>query len=175
MARLVTCSGWLLAVAALVACGSPPPPPAPIEEHHEAPPPPPEEPVVIDSPAPPVLPPSTASYDEALATPEPLDVRDDHAHLSDGQLTGPIRGVLAGCKVPGNAKVTIRTVVQNGRATGVTVTVAFDHPRTRRRVSPWAAKAEGKASARISACADHAVRALTWPPNRRRDSFTTTF
>ena len=67
-------------------------------------------------------PPSTRSYEEALSTPESLDVHDERVHLTDAQLTGPMRGVLTGCRVSSNARVTIRTAVQNGRAIGVTIT-----------------------------------------------------
>src|SRR5688572_5444623 len=83
---------------ALVACGSSPPPP-PATPPPEEPEPPPEEP----APAPTTTttiqgtdsrPPSTASYEEALSVPEPLDVKDDRAHLTDAQLTAPMRGVL---------------------------------------------------------------------------------
>ena len=40
-------------------------------------------------------PPSTASYEEAMAKPESLDVHDDRVHLTDAQLTGPMRAVLS--------------------------------------------------------------------------------
>ena len=106
-------------------------------------------------------------------------MNDDRAHLTDAQLTGPMRGAIAGCRVPPNAKATIKTVVQNGRATGVTVTLTFAKPKRSKRLSPAVAKARAKAqaktSARIVACVDRAVRAIVWPPNRRRDSFTTEF
>ncbi len=55
-----------------------------------------------------------------MPTPERLDVHDERVHLTDGQLTGPMRGVLNGCRVPSNARVTIKTAVQRGRAIGVT-------------------------------------------------------
>ena len=113
-------------------------------------------------------PPSTRSYDEALSTPERLDVNDDRVHLTDAQLTGPIRGVLTGCRVPSNARVT--------------VIVRFEHPSPPKRPSRAAArgaaltaKAEAKASAKIITCVDRAVRAVVWPPSSRRDSFATDF
>lgn len=124
-------------------------------------------------------PPSTKTYDEALSTPERLDVNDDRVHLTDAQLTGPMRGVLAGCRVASNARVSIKTAVQNGRAIGVTITVRFEHPTSAKRqskaVAKAVAKAEAKASARIITCVDRAVRAVTWPPSSRRDSFATDF
>jgi hypothetical protein len=118
-------------------------------------------------------PPSTASYDEALSTPEPIDIHDDRVHLTDAQLTSPMGGALVGCRLPANAKVTIKTAVQDGRAIGVTVDVRFEKPKPPKRPNPAAVKAERKAIARIAACVDQNVRAIVWPPSRRRDSFTT--
>jgi hypothetical protein len=169
---------WLIAAFA-VGCGSAPPP------HAAASPPdtkavaPEEAPLarstpMVDVPAEPP-PPSTASYEEALSTPESLDVHDERAHLTDVQLTGPMGGVLSGCSVPSNARVTIKTAVQRGRAIGVTVTVRFERPKSAKPLSKAAAKAESKRSTAIVACVDHAVRALVWPPSSRRDSFTTEY
>jgi len=122
------------------------------------------------------LPPSTQSYDEALSTPERLDVNDDRVHLTDAQLTGPVRGVLTGCRVWSNARVTVKTAVQNGRAIGVTVIVRFERPKSAKKPPSRAVlKAEAKASAKIIACVDRATRAVVWPPSSRRDSFTTEF
>jgi uncharacterized protein (DUF2235 family) len=121
------------------------------------------------------LPPSTKSYDEALSTPEKLDVHDDRVHLTDAQLTGPMRGVLSGCRVPSNARVTVKTAVQNGRAIGVTVTVRFEHPKSSRSPSWATARAEARMSKKIITCVDRAARAVVWPPSGRRDSFTTDF
>ena len=165
----------------LVACASAPPPPA-VEapEEHELTA---EEPVPaasvtsVETPER-SAPSSTKSYDEALSTPERLDVNDDRVHLTDAQLTGPMRSVLTGCRVASNARVTIRTAVQNGRAIGVTVTVRFDRPKSSAKPRPpsrAAVRAEAKASAKIIACVDRAVRGVTWPPSGRRDSFTTEF
>ncbi len=36
-------------------------------------------------------------------------------------------------------------------------------------------RAEAKLAPKLAACADKAVRALTWPPSQRRDSFTSVF
>lgn len=121
------------------------------------------------------LPPSTKSYEEALSTPERLDVHDERVHLTDAQLTGPIRGVLSGCRVPSNARVTIKTAVQYGRATGVTVHVRFERPKSSKPPPRAVVKSEAKTAAKIIACADRAVRAVVWPPSSRRDSFTTEF
>ena len=163
--------------AMLVACASAPPPPPPAvstpEEHDAAP----DEqrsvaPVAsVDAPERSV-PSSTKSYEEALSTPEKLDVHDERVHLTDAQLTGPMRGVLTGCRVPSNGKVTVKTAVQNGRAIGVTVSVRFERPKALKRPSRAAAKAEAKMTTKIIACVDRAVRAVVWPPSRRRDSFT---
>lgn len=180
MRRAVLVVGLLL-----VGCGSAPPkaPPPPPPAEEEAPEPPEPTPVEAAPVAPGGHPLSTASYEEALSTPESLDAGDHRAHLSDNQLSGPMRGATVGCRVPSNAKVTIKTAVQNGRAIGVTVLVRFEHPKpppTKRR--PTAAelkwqraqeKAENKARAKIIACVDKNVRTTTWPPSSRRDSFTT--
>ena len=166
----------------LVACASAPPPPPVVEtpEDHELPadePAPAASAVSVDAPER-SAPASTKSYDEALSAPERLDVNDDRVHLTDAQLTGPMRSVLTGCRVGSNARVTIKTAVQNGRAIGVTVTVRFEKPKSPAKPRPptrAAARAEAKASAKIIACVDRAVRGVTWPPSGRRDSFTTEF
>ncbi|MBX3222801.1 MAG: hypothetical protein KF795_19970 [Labilithrix sp.] len=177
--RLVGWLGWLVG-AAVVACGSAPAPPAaPPETDDDSVSAADEEPFDASTPFIPrpeeTRAPSTASYEEAISVPEPIDVHDDRVQLTDGQLTGPMRGVLGRCRVPSNAKVTIKTAVQNGRAIGVTVVVAFEHPRSVKRISNATRRAEAKTSARIVKCAQRAVRAVTWPPSRRRDSFTTEF
>lgn len=163
-------------IVGLLACASAPRAPAVAHEEEadaavseEAPPP--VETAILDAPER-SRPPSTASYAEAMSTPEALDVHDDHAHLSDGQLTGPMGGVTRGCRLPSNAKVTIKTAVQYGRAIGVTVDVRLIKPKSARRRSKAAARAEAKALAKIAACIDRNVRAVVWPPSRRRDSFT---
>jgi hypothetical protein len=177
----VRVSDWAacLVGAILVACASAPPPPPAVNtpEEHDAPPDetPSVAPVVsVDAPER-SAPPSTRSYEEALSTPESLDVHDERVQLTDAQLTGPMRGVLTGCRVSSNARVTIKTAVQNGRAIGVTIHVRFERPKSAKPPRRAAAKAEAKMTAKIIACVDHAVRAVTWPPSRRRDSFTTEF
>ncbi len=109
-----------------------------------------------------------------MKTPEKLDIDDDRPHLDDDQLRGPMRGVTSKCPLPANAKVTIHTAVQGGRAIGVTVDVRFEHAKkAAKRPSRATAQREAKAKKKIVTCVDHAVRALTWPPSHRRDSFTT--
>jgi hypothetical protein len=125
------------------------------------------------------------TYEQAMASPEKLDVHDDRPHLTDDQLRGPMRSLLTKCTVPRNAKVTIRTAVQNGRATGVSIDVQFEHPKAPpppKRPSRAAlqraaalAKQEAKAKKKIATCFDQVVRAIVWPPSSRRDSFTTEF
>jgi hypothetical protein len=167
---------WLVGALA-VGCGSASPPPAAPSDTRVAALQ--EAPVAwstnnVDVPAEPP-PPSTASYEEALSTPESLDVNDERVHLTDVQLTGPMGGVLGGCSVPSNARVTIKTAVQRGRAIGVTVTVRFERAKPAKPLSKAAAKAESKRSTAIVACVDRAVRVLVWPPSSRRDSFTTEY
>ena len=123
----------------------------------------------------PTQPPSTASYEEATATPEAIAIDDDRIQLTDNQLRAPMNAVINACKVPRNAKVTIKTAVQAGRAIGVTVDVRFDRPKSKKPPSRAAKKAEAKLSAKIIRCVDKAVRAQTWPPSHRRDSFVTEF
>ena len=177
------CTGWLVG-ALLAACAgrtptplaAPAPPGTPESSHSTV-----EEDAAPDWSAAPVTaaaapkPPSAGSYEEAIRVPEPIDVSDERVQLTDGQLTGPMRGVLAACRVPSNVKVTIKTAVQNGRAIGVTIGVAFEHPKSMKRISNATLRYEAKLSAKIVACADRAVRAVTWPPSKRRDSFTTVF
>lgn len=137
--------------------------------NNDAPPPT----IVVDDAAERARAPSTASYDQALSTPEPVDIEDGSPHLTDVQLWVPMRGALRGCGVPRYAKVTIKTAVQYGHAIGVTVDVHIDHPKTKKPPKPAAVKAERKWIEKMTACVDHNVRMSTWPPNRRRDSFTT--
>ncbi len=168
----------------LVGCAAaPPPPPAPPSAAFPEPARPDVAVASNDAPSPPPIAvtdaeersrsPSTASYDQALSTPEPVDIEDGHPHLTDVQLWSPMGGALQGCHVPRSAKVTIKTAVQNGRAIGVTVDVRLEKPKPTKRPKPAAVKAEQKAIAKISTCVDRNVRVTTWPPNRRRDSFTT--
>jgi hypothetical protein len=174
-------SAALAFVTGLVACASAPPPPqqAPVVATEPEPPhvavagastEPPPAPIATTDPAESSHP---MSYDEALSKPEPVDMDDSHPHLSDVQLWSPLRGALNGCNVPKSAKITIKTAVQYGRAIGVTVDVRFERPRSAKPPKPAALKAERKATASIASCVDHNVRAVAWPPNRRRDSFTT--
>lgn len=123
--------------------------------------------------------PSTASFEEATSTPESVDFHDQRAQLTDNQLSEPMRGVLIGCRVPPSVRVTIQTAVQNGRAIGVTVHVEPPKPKPlkkgQKKPSKKALKAQADLVARITKCADQAVRARKWPPSSRRDSFTTSF
>ncbi|MBX3188958.1 MAG: hypothetical protein KF819_18200 [Labilithrix sp.] len=167
------------ALASLAACASPPPPPhAPAPAAEEAEPEEPEhhvESVHVEATER-ARPASSATYEEALSTPEQLDVHDDRVHLTDGQLTGPMRSVLTGCRVPPNARITIKTAVQNGRAIGVSIDVRFESSSRSARPPSRAAKAaQAKMAAKIVTCVDRNVRAVVWPPSRRRDSFTTEF
>jgi hypothetical protein len=176
-------SAALAFVTALAACATTPPPsPAPpptVAPQSEQP----DVAVASDEPPPTQIattdaaersrPPSTKSYEEALSTPEPIDIEDGHPHLTDVQLWSPMRGALTGCHVPRNAKITIKAAVQYGRAIGVTVDVRLQRPKSAKRPKPASVKAARRAIARIAACVDRNVRAAVWPPNRRRDSFTT--
>lgn len=182
--------GWWSLLLLLVACASAPPPapppsaePPPAEPERAKEPPPDPNAAGVDSPER-SRPPSTATYDEAMATPENLDVKDNRPHLTDDQLRGPMRNIISACTVPKNAKITIKTAVQSGRAIGVTVDVRFEVPYKPppKRMTRWqakqaalAAQREAKAKKKIADCVDHAVRAVVWPPSGRRDSFTTEF
>lgn len=164
------------------AAHAPPTPPAPVQE--EPPDAPEEEPpsstaAAVDAPER-TRPPSTASYEQAMSKPEPVDTEDHRVQLTDAQLRGPMNGVLNGCRVPGNARVTIKTAVQFGRAIGVTVDVRFEHPvtpgkRLSRSAAAATARSEAKTKKKVVSCVDHAVREVVWPPSNRRDSFTTEF
>lgn len=120
-------------------------------------------------------PPSTASYEAATATPEAITLDDGRVQLNDDQLRGPMNNIINACKVPRNAKVTVKTAVQDGRAIGVTVDVRFDRPKSKKPPTRAALKAEAKLSAKITACVDKVVRAQVWPPSHRRDTFVTEF
>jgi hypothetical protein len=120
-------------------------------------------------------PPSTATYEEAVATPEAIALDDGRVQLTDNQLRAPMNAVINACRLPRNAKVTVKTAVQHGRAIGVTVEVRFDRPKSKKPPTRAARKAEAKLSAKIVACVDKAVRSQIWPPSHRRDSFVTEF
>jgi uncharacterized protein (UPF0254 family) len=79
--------------------------------------------------------------------------------------------------VPRKGKVTVKVAVREGRAIGVTVLVAIEPPA--RNMTPRIAKAYAKEEAKLIAktvtCFDSAVRTMSWPPNSRRDSFTTVY
>jgi hypothetical protein len=173
---------WLV-VAALAACARPEPArPAPVVQA-AAPPVEDHDAAVAVEEAPPApaasfdapersRPPSTASYEQALAKAERLDVDDGRAHLTDGQLVGPMAGVMSGCPAPQNAKVTVKTAVRLGRAIGVTVRVRFERPKSKKPPSRATLRYEAKTGSKLASCVDHAVRALVWPPSSRRDAFT---
>ena len=123
---------------------------------------------------------SGATYEQAMAKPESVDVNDDRTQLTDAQLREPVSGVLRGCQVPPKAKVVIKIAVEKGRASGVTVDVQFEHPpppgkRRSPPLSPSAVRYEAKVKKRVGSCVDRAVRDAVWPPSRRRDSFTIEF
>lgn len=168
-------SRMLVVSAAMFACGPAHTAEAPQPEAHDAEAP---EPVAAPTEATPPAepaPPSTASYDEAMAKPESLDAQDTRAQLDDRQLSAPMASVMSKCSIPKKAKATVRVAVQNGHAIGVTVTVAFDKPKNAKPASKATLTAENKAKQKIVTCVDQAVRALTWPPSPRRDSFVTQF
>jgi hypothetical protein len=174
-------SAALVFLTVLAGCASAPPPP--VQTPVALPPPePPRVAVAAASSEPPPAPVSTMdsaepsrpqSYEEALSKPEPVDIEDNHPHLTDVQLWFPLRGALSGCRVPKSAKITIKTAVQHGHAIGVTVDVRLEKPKSSRRPTPAAVKAERKVTEKLVTCVDHNVRGVVWPPSRRRDSFTT--
>lgn len=171
--------GLGLAAAFALGCGGAPPPPPMHPEEPSVDEPPEHEPEVITNAAPTPesqRPPSTASFEEATATPEMLDTHDARAHLTDQQLTNPMRDVPSKCRLPKRAKITVKVAVQNGRAIGVSTNVAWEKPPGKQRPpTPMMVRQENKASAKITTCVDHTVRAIVWPPSSRRDSFTTSF
>lgn len=164
---------WVFAIGALLvgACGSPAVAPTapPADDADAAAPEAPSE-----APAPPPAPRTKASYDEAMSAPETIDMRDDRPQLTDAQLTAPMKTALSGCRPPANAKITIRTAVQNGRAIGVSIDVRFTRAKASQSAKPTS-RAEIRAANKLATCIDHNVRALTWPSSGRRDSFTTEY
>ncbi len=102
---------------------------------------------------------STAmSYEAALAVPEDLNAVKGERELSNKDLAAPMQpaAVLDVCHVPDATRVTVKVAVRDGRAMGVSVATRPD-------------------DARVAECVDRAVRKLTWPASRKRDSFTTVF
>jgi hypothetical protein len=78
--------------------------------------------------------------------------------LTDAQLSAPMKNAafISGCGAPDSMKVTVRVAVKNGRAFGVSVYTNPPNPA-------------------VTACVDRHVRGLSWPPNAKMDSFTTTY
>jgi hypothetical protein len=98
------------------------------------------------------------SYDDALAEPEDLTSLAGEPELSDVELSSPMRDapILATCGAPDTMKLTLRVVVRDGKAVGVTVRTDPD-------------------DATIAECVDKAVRELSWATSKHRDSFTTSY
>lgn len=101
------------------------------------------------------------SYEQALATNnQEINMGGGRGgpDLSDAQLHAPMRNAsfISGCGAPDSMKVTVRVAVKGGRAVGVTVST-------------------NPASAPVASCVDRHVRGLSWPPNAKMDSFTTTY
>jgi hypothetical protein len=139
-------------VTALAACGSDPPP-TPRPPPAPAPAPGTPHGAVLSSPH------STGtSYDDALAVPEDTSALAGEHELTDDDLSKPMRAAtfMSDCGVKDSMKVTVKVAVRDGAAIGVTV---FTDPD----------------DAAIAECLDKAVRALSFPASKRRDSFTTRY
>lgn len=146
----------IVALLALsVACGSPAPPP-------EAP-----RATTTDLQAPAASRPAHAygpphstgtSYDAALDTPEDIASLAGEPELSNADLAGPMNrpSFLADCSVPDSMHVKVQVAVRDGAAIGVTVRTDPDDTT-------------------VAECIDKAVRGLTWPASKRRDSLTTAY
>ena len=141
-----------LLVAGSVACGA------------DAPPPPRPPPTPVPTPAAPQEPAdgpghsTGTSYDDALSVPEDMESVAGERELTNAELAQPMRSpaFLSACGTPDTMKVTIRVVIRDGAAIGVTVRTVPD-------------------DATVAECIDKGVRGLAWPPTKRRDSMTTAF
>jgi len=146
--------GSVLVLACLAACGEPPPPPrapttAPTRARSREP------------TARPLKGPDHStgmSYDDALSIPEDASSLAGERELSNRELSQPMQGssFLGDCNVPDATHVTVKVAIRDGAAMGVTVTTDPDDPT-------------------VAECVDKAVRALSWPASKHRDSFTTTY
>jgi hypothetical protein len=98
------------------------------------------------------------TYEEALAIPEDITSLAGERELTNTELAAPMRDAafLARCETPEATKVTVRVVIKNGKVLGLSVYTRPDDPT-------------------IAECIDREVRALAWPENKHRDSFTTTY
>jgi hypothetical protein len=78
--------------------------------------------------------------------------------LTDGQLSAPMKSAsfIDGCGAPSSMHVMVKVAIKNGRAVGVSV---YPTPP----------------DARVASCVASAVRNISWPPNPKMDSFTTTY
>lgn len=97
------------------------------------------------------------TYEEAIAAPAP-EVPPGTPDLTDGQLAGPMRdsAFLERCGVPESSKLTVKIVVQGGKAVGLSLRLSPDDEAARR-------------------CVEEYVRTLAWPVGPRRDFFTTAY
>jgi hypothetical protein len=149
--RLVVAS---LLVASIAGCAADAPPPARVPEPAARPSPTPDPPALGQGPAH-----STGmSYEDALAVAEDLSVVAGERELTDVDLSLPMRNpaFLADCGVQDSLKIMVQVAVRDGAAFGVTVRTVPD-------------------DAKLAECIDRAVRALAWPPSKRRDSLTTRY
>jgi hypothetical protein len=98
------------------------------------------------------------SYEDALAVPEDLSAVAGEHELTDVELSLPMRSptFLADCGVQDSLKIMVQVAVRDGAAVGVTVRTVPD-------------------DAKLAECIDRAVRGLTWPASKRRDSLTTRY
>lgn len=98
------------------------------------------------------------TYEEALAEPEDVMALRGERELTNEELTAPMKSptFLNSCNAPDSMSVTVKVAVRDGKALGVSVSTTPDDPT-------------------VAECIDSAIRNLTWPASKHRDSFTTTF
>jgi hypothetical protein len=98
------------------------------------------------------------TFDDALNAPEDTAAVANEPTLSDVDLAGPMKqpSFLGDCNVPDSMHVKVQVAIRDGAPIGATVRTDPDDPA-------------------VADCVDKAVRALTWPPSKRRDSLTTEY
>jgi hypothetical protein len=94
------------------------------------------------------------SYDEALAEPEDVMALRGQRELRNDELTAPVKTptFLNTCGVPESTSVTLKIAVRDGKTLGVTVITEPD-------------------DATLAECVDKAIRDISWPESKHRDSF----
>lgn len=98
------------------------------------------------------------SYEDALSEPEDVMALKSERQLGNDELTAQMKNptFLTACSVPDSMSLTLKIAVRDGKTLGVSVITRPDDQT-------------------VAECIDKAVRDLSWPVSKHRDSFITNF